>query len=101
MKLFIQIVRHQRARVVAVVAALLVLVLYAIPSSRAASVVISQPFMTDQPGTHQLPEITMSTGLQNVYFDYTVESPSSDSCEVDVYAEGTSGIPIATGTLAC
>jgi hypothetical protein len=57
--------------------------------------------MTDQPGPHQIRETILASGVRSVYFDYTVDSPSSDTCEVDVYAEGTSGIPIATGVLAC
>jgi hypothetical protein len=48
-----------------------------------------------------VPETVLTSGVRNVYFDYTIDVPSADTCEVDIYAEGTSGIPVATGILAC
>lgn len=101
MKLFTHLCHQHRWRITALVAALMVLGLYEIPASRAASVVISNPFMTDLPGPHQIRETVLASGARNVYFDYTVDAPSADACQVDVYAEGTSGIPISTGMLAC
>jgi hypothetical protein len=101
MKLFTHIVRQHRLHVAALVAALVILAILGIPASRAASVVITNTFMTDQPGPHQVQETIVPSGVSSVYFDYTVDSPSSDTCEVEVYAEGTAGISIATGILAC
>jgi hypothetical protein len=87
----------QRGPMHGIIAAALLLAALSPATSHADSAVISSTEMGANGQAGESPVTVFPTGVAVVYFDFTVVTPSSsDTAEVDVYAGGTGGSPVAT-----
>lgn len=71
----------------------------AILPAHAATVALSGTHMAAQAGSRKPPVTKFPSGTPTVYFDYTVVTPAQDTGQVEVFAGGVSGKPVASASL--